>query len=218
MTRAESETIIRSTIDDTDEVRWPAAEFDLIVSTTYNALWRALLVQFPWLQTQLDTVNSTSGVVDLTDSTGDLTQLFHSLVSVTVDGRQYGQVDPKNVTLEDGAVVSAEDYSYIRFGNDLHVFPYDDAADIEVRYSYRPTPWSSLSDATAIVWPSGHELAFCYAAASRLLLKGGVEDAEQIHGMAGIEWGRMLDTLKSWAPGGQTPFLNDRPEGWGSVS
>lgn len=219
MTKAESETVIRSHLDDAASKRWGSSEFDLIVSATYDSCWRALLVQFPWLLTQRDDITSaltSPGYVTLTTA-GELTQRFHGLISITRDGRQYSRGLDKNVVLQDDAVVVAPDYTYVRWGDELHLFPYDTTADLEIRYSYIPPVWSGLADGASIVWPEGHELAFTYAAATRLGAKGESEELGNWGGLAGIEWGRMLESIKAASPGGIAMFMNDTPEGWGSV-
>ena len=219
MTKAESETTIRSHLDDLDSKRWPAAEFDLIVSATYDSMWRRLLVQFPWYLVQTDTITSqlaSPGYVVLTTA-GDLTQRFHALRHVTRDGREYSEIDRKNVAVEGTDLITGEDYSYFRLGDRLYLLPFDQDTDVEVEYGYMPAAWSGLADGTAITWPEGHELAFTLGAATRLGLKGGVEDMAQLGQMAALEWNSMLESLKAATPGGVSMFVNDRAEGWGSV-
>lgn len=216
MTKAESESLVRSYLDDPNSVRWDSTEFPLLMDAAYDSMWHRILNVYPWVlvATETGATVTSPGYVDLSA----LTQRFKNLIHVVVDEQQYGRANVKNITLQNGSVVVAEDQTYIRLGDQLHLFPYDTGADVEVKYGYIPAKWSSLSAGATVTWPDGHDLALVLGAVTRMMPKGAAEDVGQLGELAALEWNAMMDTLASWAPGGLAMFTNDTPEGWGSDS
>ena len=215
ITKTESELLIRDLLDDADSKRWSASVFPLWVSAAMDSVWGELLTDRPYYNSQMDNISTLTspGYVDLS-SGGDLSQRFGRIQSVTRSARQYSQARPESVVLEDGAVVLADDYTYTKLGDELHLFPYDTTTDVEVRYCYLPAKWSSLSGGDDVVWPDGHEMVYIHHAASIMGGKGGVEDVSAMFQIKELLYQKMLAAIKP-VVGPLTMHTNDTPEGWG---
>lgn len=219
ITQANSELLVRDLVDDPNSVRWSATAFPLYMDLAYDSLWRRLLTDRPAYNQVTETLGALTspGTVNLADG-GDLTNRFHGLRKLVRDSQAYGKADPRDVLLEDGAVVVAEDYTWMFFGRtQLHLFPYSVAAGVEITYNYLPAAWSSLASGATVTWPNGHEWAFVLYAAAMLSAKGpGVEDPESLYGLAELEYSRMLGSLTSQEPGPVQIYVPDSPETWGA--
>lgn len=215
-TRANAEVLIRSVLDDPSGVRWTDTELRLFADSAFDSLWARLLTDRPKYNSAFQNLTSLTspGYLDTADG-GGLTLRFVKLQSLTRNAQQYGELDPANVIIEDGAVVSAEDHGYIFLGDHLHLFPYNTTDDVEIRHSYRPAVWSTIS-AGNITWPMGHEMVYILRIAGLMLLKGGYERQAALDtlGMAEDEYSKMLGALKR-TPGPDVMHLTDDSSEWG---
>lgn len=211
-TKAQATTVIRDWLDDPSGVRWAPASFDLQVSMILDGLWRNILTALPRTRVARATVALASpGVLDVST----LDSRFHGLISLVRDGRHMSEVNQKDVVVEAGVAIVSEQDTYMKLGDELHIFPYTYPSTVELVYSYIPPVFSGLADGAAVVWPEGHELAYVLRVAGLLSLKGNVEDSNQMLIMAEREWLAMMSTLTGQTPGGQSMFLADSATSWG---
>ena len=220
MTKAQVRTAVAQLLDDPSNVRWSTANLDILIGMVMDDLVGTLLESAPYAVSQLDTITSLTapGYVNVA-SGGDLSKRFFRLQSVTRDGRQYSEAKPRELVLEAGAVKTAPDYTFCFFGDQLHLFPYDTATDVEVRYSYRPTNFNSIAtDGTAVEWPDGHEICPILRAVVFGMNKGAAEDASPIYTLYKESFSNLVSAIKRRAPGPSVMYVTDTSYGWGSIS
>lgn len=221
-TNTEVETLLRDFLDDPSPgARWTTAIIDDVMTMVLDKLWSDILISVPDYTSQLDTLTSLTapGTIDLrtTGDGGDLSQRFVAVRNIVRNTRTYGQINPKRVVLEDGAVVAADDYAWIRYGNTLHLFPYEETPEVEFRYSYRPAKYNSLGAGADVEFPEGHEMVYIMRGVAMLMLKGGVEDTSAFAIQAKILYDEMIQALMSESPGPTVMFTSDEPESWGGL-
>lgn len=177
LTKAQARSLIQQLIDDTAAQLWSAANLDVLTTGVLDELWTDLLEHSPFLLSveEAPTVSS-PGYVDVDT---ELTRLFR-VQQVTRNDVVYSPADQKDATVNNGEALSADDRTYTFLGGELHLFPYDTAQDVRVRYSYLPPSYGGLADGDAVVWPDGHHLAYAYAVAARALEKGDREDSARL--------------------------------------
>lgn len=220
ITRAVARTMIRELADDPDGKRWSDANLDILAGMVIDGLYADILDDQPQAVSLLETVTTLTspGTID-TSSGGDLTNRLYRVQSIVRNGQTYREADHRNVVLEDGAVISAQDYTYVFFGDELHLFPYSTTEDVEIRYSYRPTKFDLLAnDSTAVEWPDGYELAYLTKVAAFAMGKGGVEDPTYMLAFHAQELQRLLSAIRRRSPGPTTMFTNDSSLSWGAIS
>lgn len=223
LTKANARTLVRQWLDDPDGQFWSNTNLDLLISLVLDDLWSELLQVAPGWRSTLDTIATGSisapGFIDLSSS-GPLTARFYRIQSVTRDGREYGEIDPRDVVIEDSAVVvnTSASRSYFVRGEELWLFPLDDSTEeVELRYSGFPASFDGLAEAASVVFPDGYESAYVLEAAGRAMLKGDRENGERLLGMARRSFERALARVSATAAGPATPWLASAPESWGSI-
>lgn len=218
LTQAQATALIRDLLDDASEKRWSSTVLDYYADLGYDNLWKRLHTDVFRYNSQRDNLASLTspGYID-TASGGDLSKRFGALQSITRNAQEYGELDPAQVVLEDGAVVVAEDKGWIWIGNELHLFPYNTTDDVEIQYGYLPAAFSSLSSGDTVEWPDGHEMAYITQIAGFMFLKGGYETEAASAQLAVSEdlYTKMLGALKRRSPGPTTMRTTDMPEEYG---
>lgn len=222
MTKSQARQLIQQMIDDREAVRWPTVILDLLIESGLDDLYSEVLETFPYAVSALEEPSAlvSPGIIYWRYGTGtaELANRPFAIQSLTRDGQEYGLLDPGEVVLEDGAVVEAEDYGYVFFGDELHVFPYDTTANIELRYSYRPPRFSQMTESTSIQWPDGHQMVFLAYIAGLASNKGSQEDPSNWFRIYGASLSRMLSAIKRRSPGPAKIRTMDTSVGWGSIT
>jgi hypothetical protein len=219
LTKAQSRTLVRQLIDDENARWWSNANLDLLIALVLDELWTDALTFAPRVLTTLEEpVVVSPGYID----TSVLTQRLFRVQRVTRDAQEYGQLDAKQVSIENDAVFAEEWASssggwYI-YGSRLYLFPLSADDDVELRYSYLPETFSTLSEAEDVEWPDGFALAYVYEAASRAMMKGGRDVAvAQAFSAASA---KVMSTLRSRLEReGTGPMIvqhDTTPHAWGS--
>ena len=222
LTKANARSLIRELADDPNAKLWSNANLDALASATLDDLWATILSVAPWATSQLDTITTLAspGYVDLrlTTGGGDLTQRLYRLQTITRDDQSYGAIQPSSVTLQAGEVKASDNASYAFFvwADRLYLFPLDTTTDVEVRYSYLPTPFTTLNEGDTVGWPDGFDAAYTHEVAARAMLRGAREDPAGLRAIAAESFNRLLGAVSRQHLGPTTPILMDSPLTWGS--
>lgn len=221
LTKAQSRTMIRQLIDDPNAKLWTDANLDILTSLTLDDLWSDIFDFSPWFTSKLDTLTSITspGFVDLrhTGDGGALSERFHRLQLVTRNSRHYYEHRQRNILIEANSVLTAPDDTYIFLGDQLWLFPLDTASDVEIRYSFKPAEFTTLTDGTKVTWPQGHESVYLYETAARALTKGDREENARVQAIADKSWQRMLSAVRRRGGAPIQPFTTDSPQSIGGI-
>jgi hypothetical protein len=221
LTKALARTMIQQVIDDPNATLWSATNLDQLAELALDEMWSDILNYNPWFTSQLDTVlNLTSpGYLDLrlVADGGHLSKRFHRLQSIVRGGTTYSKYDPRDTVVELSKSLWAPDNSYIFLGDQIWLFPFDLTTDVEIRYSYKPTAFTVLTDATKVTWPEGHDTAYVYEIAARAMTKGDRESNDSILQMASKSWDRLLDFVRRRQIGPTVPWSVDSSVDFGGI-
>lgn len=216
LTRAQARSLIRELIDDTAAKLWSDANLDILTEGGIDILWGELLDHKPWLRS-IESAALTPAAPGTVDTATQLTR-FYRVQQVARDGMAYTEADPKDVLVVAGQQITAPSRTWVMLDSSLHLFPYDTAANIYVRYSSRPTAYTGLAnDNTVVSWPDGYHMAYVYDAASRALEKGDREKSDTFRARAADEMARLRAYLRTVSVGPRLPWTPDGAEAWGSV-
>lgn len=213
--------MIRQIIDDPDAKLWTDSNLDQLTELALDEMWSDLLSFAPYLNSQLDTITSLTspGYLDLRiiADGGALSKRFHRLQSLVRGGTNYTKYDPRDSIVELDKEVFAPQNSYSFIGDQLWIFPLDTSADVEIRYSFKPAGFISLTDGTKITWPDGHDSAYVFEIAARAMVKGDREDNLRILNVASKAWERLLDTVRRRQIGPSVPWTPDSQHEFGGI-
>src|SRR5574342_75434 len=219
LTKAEARTAIREATDDPAGKRWSNSALDSLISRTIDGLWSDILDLLPWMVSQLHTsVPMTShGFIDLrlTTNGGQLTQRFYRVQKVTRDGREYSPAKPQDVLIQTDSELVAPAFTYVLFGNQLWLFPLSTTTDVELRYNFLPTPFTSLTDGYEVPWPEGYDDAYIYAVARRAFGKGDAESIGQATDLAREAMEKLTASVRKYYVGPVGPTGYDSAISWG---
>jgi len=180
LTKAQARALTREWLDDPNAKRWSDLRIDLAIQLCIDDLWTDLLDMQPNLTSQLHTITSlvSPGYIDLRLTTvgGQLTQRFYRVQHVTRDGREYRWADPRDIAIASNGVIAGPELTYYVQGDLLWLFPLDTSTPVELRYSFKPTPFTAMTDGMNIPFPEGSESAYVLAASALTMAKGGEED------------------------------------------
>jgi hypothetical protein len=221
LTKAQVRTLTMEWLDDPNSKRWSQARLDLAIQLALDDLWTDILDIAPMLTSQLHTFTSlvSPGYIDLrlTNNGGMLTQRFYRVLSFTRENRQYHPVDPRDVLISNNAVLAGPDWTYYVVGDQLTAFPLDTADQVELRYSYKPTSFTSLTDGMLVPFPDGAESAYIFRASAIAMAKGNAEDAGQLWVMANEARERCLASVRRQFHGMTVPFSTGSPVSMGGI-
>lgn len=238
MTKAQGRNMVRQWLDDPNAKRWSDPNIDLAIQLSIDGLWGDLLDQAPYLTRQVQTIvpfypyspnlGPTSGgptgspaAIDLrlTANGGQLTQRFYRIQHLVANSREYYAKDPRDYLISLGdaptpALVEAR-YTYQVLGDQVWVHPPD--STVELTYSFKPTPFTAMTDGMNIPWPEGSEDAYIMLAAASTMAKGNAEDAAQLIILANIARDRMLNAVRRQYHGMTQPFTTGTSPEWGGT-
>lgn len=226
LTKAQFRTMVRAYIDDPSGKRWDTASLDIAIQMVLDDLWSDLLDQNTYLTSQLHTITSliSPGYIDLrlTTQGGQLTQRMYRIQSVKSNQRIYYPKDPRDILLTAGdlGVVVSSAFTWTVYGDQLWLFNGNTAfgdAPVDLRYSFRPTPYTSMSEGSTILFPEGSESAGVLTAAASTMSKGSVEDNNQMLALAEKSRQRMLNAVRKQSFGPIQPYVAGEPQEMGGI-
>ena len=210
LTKAQARTLVREWLDDPAGKRWSDSRLDLAKQLAIDDLWTDILDLQGNITSQLHNITTTvsPGYIDLRLTThgGQLTQRFYRVQNVVRDERVYRNCDPREFVIQSNGAVVAPDFTYFVQGDLLWLFPLDTETDVELRYSFKPTPYTSLTDGMYVPFPDGNESAYVLAASALTMAKGNIEDAGQLFSLANQAKDRLLASIRRQYQGMMVPF------------
>lgn len=219
LTKSQARTLTREWLDDPDAKRWTDVRIDLAIQLAIDDLWTDILEHQSKMTSQLHTLTDlvSPGYIDLrlTTQGGQLTQRFWRVQHLTRNAREYRPVDDRDHVIEAGAKLIGPDFTYYVLGDQLWMFPLDTTTDVELRYSFKPTPFTAMTDGMVIPFPEGSESAYVLAASATTMAKGNAEDAAQLVDLADKARGRLLTAIKQQSVGTSLPFHGGHPSEMG---
>lgn len=224
LTKAQYRTMTRQYLDDPDAKRWTDGNIDLAIQLVIDDLWTDMLDQSGYLTTQLHVITALTspGYIDLrlTTNGGQLTQRFYRVQSVKNAAVTFYPSDPRDTFYgtQDDTVVAGSPASYTVRGDQLWLSDTSTSfatAPIDFRYSFKPTPFTALTDGTGVPFPEGGESAAVLAAAASTMAKGNAEDARQLFVMAEQSRIRLLASIRRQYHGMMVPWATGSGQEWG---
>lgn len=210
LTKSQARTLTREWLDDPQAKRWTDTRIDLAIQLALDDLWTDMLDTQSGLTSQLHTITDlvSPGYIDLrlTTQGGQLTQRFYRVQHVTRSGREYRSVDSRDVLIEANNAIVGPDFTYYIIGDQLWLFPLNTVDDVELRYSFKPTPFTSLTDGMNVPFPEGSESAYVLLASATTMAKGGAEDVGQLMLLAQQARDRCLAAIRRQYHGMTVPF------------
>lgn len=233
LTKAQYRSMVRQYLDDPNAKRWSDGFIDLAIQLVADDLWTDLLDQNPWLTSQLQTISTlhSPGFIDLRLASmgGDLTQRFYRIQFVkgiadagSQAARMYYPKDPRDYLLTGGdqGVIVATRFTYEIKGDQLWLYSSDmqfGPAPVDIRYSFKPTPFTGLADGTPYPFPEGGEAALVMAAAAHTMAKGNAEEAAQLINLADRALVKLLASVRRQWLGSTVPYTTQSAHEFGST-
>lgn len=226
LTKAQFRTMVRAYLDDPNAKRWDNTTIDIAIQLALDDLWTDLLDQNPFLTSQFHTITSlvSPGYIDmrLTSQGGQFTQRMYRIQSVKSNERIYYPKDPRDILLTAGdvGVVVSSAFTWTIYGDQLWMFNGNQSfgdAPVDVRYSFKPTPFTALADGTNVPFPEGSESALVFFAAGSTMGKGSAEDNAQLMKMAEVARQRMLNAVRKQVFGTIQPYVSTESTEMGGI-
>lgn len=233
LVKAQYRTMVRQWLDDPNAKRWADSFIDLAIQFALDDLWTDVLDTAPFLTSQLQTLNTlhSPGFIDLRQTMfgGDLTQRFYRVQLLKAPAepasqaaRIYYPKDPRDVLLTQGdqGVIVATRFTYEIKGDQLWLYSSDNQfgpAPVDIRYSFKPTAFTMLTDGFGVQFPEGSESAAVLLAAANTMAKGNAEENAQLLGMAEVARNRMLDAIRRQYFGSTSPYTTQSTHEFGGI-
>lgn len=222
LTKAQYRSMTRQYLDDPNAKRWSDSFIDLAIQLVIDDMWTDILDMAPFITSQLQTISSlhSPGYIDLRLAAqgGDLTQRFYRIQLLKAPSSTSGQAariyypkDPRDYLLGggDNSVIVASRFSYEVKGDQVWLYSSDmqfGPAPVDLRYSFKPMPFTAFADGNNIPFPEGSELAPILAAAANTMAKGNAEDAAQLIILADRARDKMLAAVRRQYHGALSPY------------
>jgi hypothetical protein len=221
LTKAQARMLTREWLDDPSAKRWSDLRIDLAIQLVLDDLWTDLLDMQSNLTSQLHVLTSliSPGYIDLrlTINGGQLTQRFYRVQHVTRGGREYYPIDPRDILIESNEALAGPNFTYYVLGDQLWLFPLNTTDDVELRYSFKPTPFTAMTDGMNIPFPEGSESAYVLLASALTMAKGGEEDIGQLMALAQQARDRCYAAIRRQYQGPMVPYTTDSPANMGGI-
>lgn len=233
LTKAQYRSMTRQYLDDPNAKRWSDTFIDLAIQLVLDDLWTDMLDQAPFLTSQLQTITSlhAPGFIDLrqTSMGGDLIQRFYRVQLLkapstpgTQQARIYYPKDPRDFLLGagDNSVIVATRFTYEIKGDQLWLYASDlefGPTPVDIRYSFKPTAFTTLTDGMNVPFPEGGEAALVMAAAAHTMAKGNAEEAAQLILLADRARDKMLASIRRQWLGSIQPFTTESAHSYGGT-
>lgn len=233
LTKAEFRTAVRELIDDPNAKLWTDSRLDTQIELVLDSLWGDILDTAPYLNSQYQQITSqhVPGYIDLRLSVygGDLVQRIYRLQQLVADGRQYFCKDPRDYLMIAGSntgdvtTIKADTgieqrFSYQFLGSQLWLHPLGQTATmVEIRYNYKPTRFTQLTDGYIVDLPEGSEIAAVDLCVAKAMTKGNREDAQAMLQNALISKDALMNSIRRQYHGMTQPFVSQNSWEWGGV-
>jgi hypothetical protein len=234
LTKAQIRSTVRQLIDDPSAKRWSDANLDQLIEQVHDDLYGEVLDMAGYFNTQYQQVGlplHAPGYIDLRQTIygGDLTQRFYRLQQCIADGRHYFCKDPRDYLMVassqtgDVSTIAAstgveQRFSFQFLGNQLWLHPLGNVTTfVELRYSYKPTGFTSLTDGSIVDLPEGSTRALTNLAAAEALTKGNAEEANQFRQMGEEARAMLMNAIRRQYHGMTQPFAPSNQWEWGGI-
>jgi len=234
LTKAQYRTAIREAIDDPNAKRWSDNNLDQLTELVCDDLYSDMLDMAPYINSQYQQINlplRAPGYIDLRTTAfgGDLAQRLYRIQQVIADGRQYFAKDPRDflmvassftgdVTTIRASTGVEQRFSFQFLGNQMWLHPLGNVTTfVELRYNFRPVPFTSLTEGFQVDMPEGSHKALIYLTAADALSKGNAEDSQQVRMIGEMAKAKMLDSIRRQYHGMIQPFAPSNMWEWGGI-
>lgn len=234
LTKAQVRSQVRQLIDDPNGKRWNDPSLDALIEGIHDDLYGDILDTAPYFNSQYQQISlplHAPGYVDLRQSLygGDLTQRFYRLQQCIADGRHYYGKDPRDYLMTassntgDVSTIRADSGVETRFtfqflGNQLWMHPLGNLTTfVELRYNYKPTAFTSLTNGYIVDMPEGSYRALVNLSVAEALPKGNAEDAAQFRESGEEARQKMLNSIRRQYHGSTQVYTGDSPWSFGGT-
>lgn len=234
ITKAQVRTMVREYLDDPSAKRWSNPNLDLAIQLVLDNLYGDILDSAPYINSQYQQIGlplRAPGFIDLRQTAygGDLTQRFYRMQQVIADGRHYFPKDPRDYLMtaqsltNDPTTIRAstgveQRFSYQFLGNQVWLHPLGNVTTfVELRYSFKPIVFTSLTDGFIVDLPEGSEHCLILIAAAHVLAKGNAEESQQLQAMGEMARQKMLNDIRRQYHGPTIPFAPQNQWEWGGT-
>jgi hypothetical protein len=203
-TRGQMVALTRQFMDAEDSDRWTDSLIVAVLGSVFEEEWSNILNAAPYYtfasRTVAQDVNGQIALTALNGGSGDAEQNYYRLLNVSDGNSNYTETRFQDVPLATSTnYYPPYGYAYYLAGDYIQCLPIGSGVQMTIAVNYKPTNIVDLvTDASVITFPEHDELLLAYAAAARLLNKGGAESnaAVVLSRMANEERVSMLDDLR----------------------
>lgn len=203
-TREQMIELTRQFMDAVDADRWSDSLIVTVLGNVFDGEWSNILNAAPYYTFALRTVTQDSNgqvtFASLNSGSGDSQQNYYRILNVSDGNSNYSETRYQDVPLATSTnYFPPYGYAYYLVGDYAQFLPIGSGVQMTIGVNYKPTNIADLSsDAAIITYPDSSELILAYAAASKLLNKGGAESAaaQVLARMADEERASLLDDLR----------------------
>lgn len=234
LTKSQVRSQIRQLADDPNAKRWSDPALDVLIEGVHDDLYGDILDAAPYFNTQYQQIGlplHSPGYIDLRLGIygGDLSQRFYRLQQCIADGRHYFGKDPRDYLMVaksqtgDISTIAADSgveqrFSFQFLGNQLWLHPLGNVTTfVELRYNYKPTAFSSLTNGSIVDMPEGSYRALINLSAAEALPKGNAEDATQFRSMGNEAKQSMLNAIRRQQHGATQIYTGENPWAFGGT-
>lgn len=203
-TRLQMIDLTRQFMDAEDADRWTDSLIVTVLGNVFDGEWSNILNAAPYytfgVRSVTQDVNGQVTLASLNAGGGDSQQNCYRIMNVSDGNTNYSETRYQDVPLATATnYFPPYGYAYYLVGDYIQFLPIGSGVQMSIGVNYKPTNIADLSnDSAVITFPDSSELILAYAAASKLLNKGGAESgaAQVLARMADEERASMLDDLR----------------------
>ena len=203
-TRAQMIDLTRQFMDAEDADRWSDSLIVTVLGNVFDSEWSNILNSAPYytfgLRSVAQDANGQVTLTSLNSGSGDSQQNCYRIMNVSDGNTNYSETRYQDVPLATATnYFPPYGYAYYLVGDYIQFLPQGAGVTMTIGVNYKPTNIADLaSDASTITFPESSELILAYAAAAKLLNKGGAESgaAQVLSSMANEERISLLDDLR----------------------
>lgn len=235
LTKAQVRSQVRQMIDDPNAKRWTDPSLDALIEGVHDDLYSDMLDVAGYFNSQYQQISlplHAPGYIDLRQTIygGDLTQRFYRLQQCIADGRHYFAKDPRDYLMVAAAPITGgvadiradtgveQRFSFQFLGNQLWLHPLGQLTTlVELRYSYKPQAFTSLTNGYIVDMPEGSYRALINLCAAEGLQKGNAEDANNFRAMGEDARQKLLNSIRRQYHGATQVWTGDGSNSWGGT-
>ena len=234
LTKSQVRSQVRQLCDDPNGKRWVDAALDNLIEGIHDDLYSDMLDVAGYFNSQYQQITiplHAPGYIDLRQTIygGDLTQRFYRLQQCMTGGRHYFAKDPRDYlltaasasgdvsTIKDTSGI-AQQFTFQFLGNQLWLHPLGGTSGfVELRYSYKPQAFSTLTNGYIVDMPEGSYRALINLSAAEALQKGNAEDAANFRIMGEDARQKLLNSIRRQYHGATQMYTSNSPESFGGI-